>query len=107
MIQIVDGPAGGVTFTLHRAPIFLRLVHGPKGWDALDQLEDTPASDETVHVYRKAAGGGIVCIHGRGGGCFPTGEYFHVPDADGEAIRETSAWRARCDKRAEAEGIPA
>lgn len=112
MVRILDGPAAGRAFELARAPIFLRLVHSADGWDALDQLEDEPRQDETVHVYRKVPGTeGVVFACGRGsgrsrrGGRYETGDYRHVEDANHEAMRETHVWRQWCEDQAEAEGL--
>jgi len=99
-VRFSDGPAQGVTFDLRRAPLLLRLVQGPVKWDALDQPEDTPEPDETVHVYRMVPGTFspvYVCVRGRNkgaGGRWESGEYRHVPDAPVEDLRDNEAWRA-------------
>lgn len=99
------GPADGRSLSCRRAPIFLRVVIGPRGkLDALDQLLDEPRKTETIHVYRKRDGsGGHVCV--RPGGCFEMGEYDYLPDVVGEEMRETSVWRAWVDERAVTEGL--
>lgn len=53
MITFLDGPAKGTTLDLKRAPKYLRVAIDAKGEvDALDQLDDTPRDDETLHAYR-------------------------------------------------------
>jgi hypothetical protein len=102
----IDGPAAGTNLMLRRAPIYLRVtIDAAAGKvDALDQLDDRPEDQETVHVYRKVPGTrSMFCI--RPGGCFETAEYRWIPDAVGEELRETSAWRAWVDKRAMEEGL--
>lgn len=51
MSHFEGGPANGVVLQLHRAPIVLRVVTDGTKWDALDQLDDKPEPNETVHVY--------------------------------------------------------
>ena len=101
MIKFLDGPAAGQTLLLRRAPRLLRVVRGPSGkFDALDQLDDTPADDETVTVYVLGPGTpGVVHLNmGRlGGGWYVIAEYRLHPSqpADWQA-RETSAWQDWC-----------
>ncbi len=57
-------------------------------WDALDQLDDTPRPEEEIHVYMQHR-----WSHSRGIGF--VAEYLHVPDVDGETVRDNEAWRAR------------
>lgn len=53
MIELIDGPANGVSLDLMRAPIMLRVVRDRAGnWDALDQLADEPKRGETIFLYR-------------------------------------------------------
>lgn len=103
MITFADGPAHGATLELQRSPIFLRVVIDESDGkvDALDQLDDTPGPSERVHVYQRESFGGTVhvCSRGRGGGCrtYPTAEYRHLPDVDGEQLRDTAVWREWAD----------
>lgn len=72
MISFLDGPAEKTVLNLARTPIFLRVVINAAGRvDALDQLDDDPAEDETIHVYRIVGKPmtGVACSRGRGGGC--------------------------------------
>ena len=105
VIHLLDGPAKG-SFGARRAPIWLRAVVNAEGKpDVLDLLDDTPRPDETVHVYRAVSGTtfmfrvrGFICADdGKGGyrqAFVPaSGEYHHLPDVDGEALREFGAWR--------------
>lgn len=98
MTTFLDGPAAGVTLSLSRAPLLLRVVQTKAGqWDALDQLDDTPRFGETIHVYQQASFDGRVhlCRSGKGSGWFVIASYrlFPRPPADHE-IRTTAAWRA-------------
>lgn len=98
MIGFADGPAAGSVLALHRAPTYLRVVISPSGKvDALDQLEDTPKPREAIHVYRLEAPATDVHINmgstKRGSGFYKLGTYRHLPDVDGEAMRETDAWQ--------------
>ncbi|HEY1833694.1 MAG TPA: hypothetical protein VGG08_04595 [Solirubrobacteraceae bacterium] len=97
---ILNGPAAGAGFTMHRAPMYVRLVQDAGGkWDVLNLLEDEPREDETVHVYEGVPGthgNAFVCGRGRGqhSGATEWWVYRHRPDIDGEALRDTEAWRA-------------
>jgi hypothetical protein len=53
-VEFVDGPVAGERLQLERAPELLRAVVGMDGKvDALDQLGDSPALGEEIHVYRR------------------------------------------------------
>ena len=99
VIQFVNGPACGTTLDLKRAPLLLRVVIGPKGVDALDQLDDEPQADEQIHVYRLVGnvGRGIACSRGRrGGGCmsYLVARYvLHDPQPTDAAARDRESWR--------------
>lgn len=108
MIRVTDGPAAGRTFACRRAPKYLRVVRAEQlelvpddpaaGWDVLDQLEDTPAANEEVFVYRIVEGTWrvvIICrIPGDGGGRFELGEYRFVAQPGEATLRDTELWRA-------------
>lgn len=97
MIKLLDGPVAG-TYMVKRAPVFLRAVVARDGKkDVLDQLDDEPSEDETIHVYELIGESGWVHINmGRkGSGFYATGDYRHVP-MDGEAVRPAIEWRAWC-----------
>ena len=103
MVKFLDGPAAGVTLSLHRAPVLLRVVRSRNGnWDALDQLDDEPKPSETIHVYRLASEVTNIhlCIRGkgkRGSGWYAMAEYRELPEQPGdEHTRSTEAWRAWC-----------
>ena len=106
MSRILDGPAGPIDLVNARAPIFLRVVVDDGGKvDCLDQLEDSPAMSERIHVYEKVPGTdhGVALINlGGRKGCvrMATGDYRHRPDVDGEAVRETGSWREWCQAQA-------
>lgn len=107
MIRLVDGPAEG-GYAVKRAPLFLRAVvhRGTNAKDVLDQLADTPAPDELVSVYRRAGEAGAAIVCGRGpravSGTFATGEYHHMPEVDGEALRDNTAWQAWATEQGQA-----
>jgi len=106
MTTFEDGPAKGVVLMLHRSPRFLRITVRPMPgtgkpfpWDALDQLDDTPTPDETLHVYERTDTGAV--IHRRGTyGCLPVASYRYVADQPADAdMRTTEAWRRWCQNR--------
>jgi hypothetical protein len=101
MIQFIDGPAAGIELTFARTPIFLRVVQDSRGsWDVLDQLDDVPKPDETIHVYLiagKPLRGFWDGTKGgkRTGGIFVFGEYRHFADQPDDATaRDTDRWKA-------------
>ncbi len=103
MITFLDGPAAGQRLTLRRAPMFLRVVCDAKGkWDALDQLDDKPAKDEAIHVYRvdQIEGGAFVDGRdpktGKRWGCYmQMGTYKHWPEQPDDAtLRDKAKWQA-------------
>lgn len=113
MIKLDDGPCKGA-YALGRAPVYLRATIDAQGKaDCLDQLTDTPAEGERVHVYRQTEYRGPVIIHmarPRRAIWTHSADYTYLSDVDGEQLRETDAWRAWCNARAEADraiGIPA
>ena len=53
MTHFLDGPAKGAHLMLRRAPLFLRVTQSAAGFDALDQLDDSPAAGERLHAYRR------------------------------------------------------
>ena len=109
--RFLDGPAGPTSLANGRSPVFLRVVIDPAGKvDCLDQLEDTPAKDETIHLYELVPGtdhGRALVMLARPRRCvwMASGDYRHRPDVDGETLRETSAWRAWVEREAEARGM--
>lgn len=101
MTKFLDGPAAETVLVLSRAPHYLRAVCDPAWtWDALDQITDTPAADETVVAYVMVAGpysahiqrsikGRRACQWLQGG------EYRVVDPQPAEAVlRSTEQWRA-------------
>lgn len=102
MTSFLDGPAGGVTLMLRRAPLLLRVVFSRETgqWDALDQLGDTPGAGEEVHVYYREGEPtvGFIDYAGKGGrregGRFVMAHFRHwpTPPAD-EYLRDTDLWR--------------
>ena len=71
MTRFLDGPAKLAALSLKGCPEFLRVCVNRKGkWDALDQPGDSPASDETMYVYRLKSIeqlNAIVLTRGKGG----------------------------------------
>ena len=94
MLRLKDGPAEGI-YTVKRAPLLLRATVDSNGkGDVLDQLEDTPAAGETVSVYRRVGEPNWVHINAKKvKGFYAAAEYVHLPDADGEALRDNDTWR--------------
>ena len=104
MLSLLDGPCKG-TFMVKRAPLFLRGVLrarlGAEGEaDVLDRLEDTPEAGEQVFVYQRQGQAGSFHIHARGkdgkaiSGWYAIGQYKHLPDVDGEQLRDNAKWQA-------------
>jgi hypothetical protein len=101
MTRFLDGPAKGTTLFLRRAPVYLRAVQSADGsthagaWDALDQLDDEPRSDERIVVYRLDGEPTWCHINRRGGGGIYRGGSYRVvvPQPADEAVRSNIHWR--------------
>ena len=99
MINLHGGPAEG-SYAVKRAPLYLRAVVAHDGYtDVLDQLTDQPRLRERVSVYRRVGEAGTVHVRmsGRGSGFYAMAEYEHMPEVDGEALRDNAAWREWCE----------
>ncbi len=94
MTKFLDGPAAGVILALRRAPIFLRVVRSPTGWDALDQRDDEPAADEAIFAYRLQGESQSIHIHGsKVSGWYEAGNYRVLADQPPEpAMRSKERW---------------
>ena len=99
MLNLQDGPVKGVYYC-KRAPVFLRAVIDTNGdKDCLDQINDLPKPTEKVYVYQLQGEAGWMHIQARGkggkglSGFYATGDYKHLPDVEGEALRDNSAWQ--------------
>lgn len=99
MIELKDGPCKG-TYLVKRAPLFLRAVKDKNGQtDVLDQLDDTPRESEVVYIYQLDGEAGWIHLYARGKGgkaatgFYMTGAYHHLPEVDGQILRETSRWQ--------------
>lgn len=104
MTRFLDGPAAGEVLFLKRAPMYLRAVQDAGGkWDALDLLDDAPAPDERIVVYR-IEGEPSYChinMRGKGGGVFHGGTYRLIsPQPQDEDVRTIAAWRAWVGRQA-------
>lgn len=106
-VRFIGGPADGRDdLQFGRAPAYLRVVTTPTlldpsaGLDVLDQLDDTPEPGESVSVYRQTDYRFLGHACGRGG-CVDLFDatYRHMERVDGEALRETEAWRAWAESR--------
>lgn len=106
MITLLNGPAAG-SYAGQRAPYFLRAVVNEAGdKDILDALDDTPGAGETVSVYRQFDYKGTVHINGTYfKGFVPSATYHHMPEVDGQELRETTAWRAWVADQPEAKDV--
>lgn len=99
-VQFEDGPAAGQQMTLNRCPQFLRVVHGPAGWDALDQLDDIPLLEEKVYAYRIHGNHGSAHIDRRDKNGRRVGEWLVlasfrlIPEQPPESVlRDNAQWR--------------
>ena len=106
MTRFLDGPAGGVTLALRRAPHFLRAVTlGDGTWDALDHFDDRPDFYERIVVY--VMRGEPTWMHiraAKGGGFYRGGAYVVVtPQPPDEVLRDETQWRAWAAAAFEAE----
>jgi hypothetical protein len=85
-------PDGGGGLGCKRAPRWLRGVRSAEGKvDALDQLDDEPAADEEIFVYRSHSVG-----HIRGATRAESGPmvmYRHVSGVDPNRLRDNKDWR--------------
>jgi len=111
MVRFLDGLAAGVVLLLHRAPPYLRVVRSVDGtWDALDQLDDMPAPDETIHVYRREGPASTVHVDYRRGRRGPSSAWYALASyrvvatqPGDEVVRSTPAWRGWCQTQAKME----
>lgn len=95
-----DGPAKGQKLMLKRAPIYLRVVEAAGKWDALDQVADEPAANETIYAYKVNGQPGSVHINmGRGRGGFYTMADYSIcdPQPTDAEMRTREAWCAWCE----------
>lgn len=110
-VSFVGGPADGHELHPQRAPLHVRVVVDEReqrpldgtvkrdALDILDLLDDEPREHESVHIYRAKWVGSPMhwCgTDGNGrhiGGWTVSGLYHHLPDVDGEQLRDTAAWR--------------
>jgi hypothetical protein len=102
-----DGPAQNTALSLRRAPYYLRVVMKDGKFDALDQLEDTPAADEQITVYFLKSNDGFVHVDGRDP---KTGKRFGRTETmatyklcpvqpDDATVRSTMLWQAWCQEQ--------
>lgn len=108
MIIFKGGPANGVVLPLQRVPILLRVVRANGSsdkWDALDQLNDEPGSDESIYLYLVDGQPQWIHVDGRdaktgrrwGRTCY-YGSYQYVTDQPADAeMRTNEAWRRWCE----------
>lgn len=64
--------------------------------DALDQVDDVAEPGEAIHVYRRGRYDGRMHLNGgtpARSGFYAVAEYWHLPDVDGEALRDRDAWQ--------------
>jgi len=108
MSNCTDGPARGQTFTIARAPYFLRVVQNAAGtWDALDLIDDAPKSDEQIHVYRRTTEPMVAHVDGRDpktgrryGRWMAIADYrLHPVQPDDDTARDNQAWQAWCQRQ--------
>lgn len=105
MIRFLDGPARDQMMILDRTPVLLRVTRCTVSgrWDALDQLNDRPASFEEIHVYRRDGKPGVMFLDYRTPGGFrrgtrkKTATYRLLDEQPPDAtLRDNAAWQAWC-----------
>lgn len=102
MTAFLDGPAredGTKHLSLRRTPFFLRVVIGPSGVDALDQMDDEPAIDEAVHVYVRVTEPSAYHVSMRPRSQSYWGQmadYRYFGPVDDGQVRETKRWQSWC-----------
>lgn len=108
-VSFVDPIGRCKSLQLERAPRYLRVVINDKREvDALDQLEDTPASDELVVAYELDGDYGSMHIDRRDkktgrriGEWYKTAQYKRIMEQPNELLmRENESWRRWCQERA-------
>jgi hypothetical protein len=108
MSKFIDGPAKGQNLTLGSSPYFLRAVKDPRGkWDALDKLDDEPALEEEIHVYRLVSEPITAHVDGRNpttgkryGKWMSIADYaLHSEQPDDATARNKAAWQEWCAAR--------
>lgn len=102
MTLFMNGPANDQRLALRRSPRFLRVVTAAGKWDALDQLDDTPASGEKIYAYEIIEGPFVVHLRRRGGGgVYSAATYRYIEDQPSDEImRAAGDWRQWCQTRA-------
>lgn len=104
-----DGPAQGQKLMLKRAPFFLRVVRDGNGkFDALDQLDDSPAPGERLFAYVIIGLPGSCHVRAAGnrGGFFVMANYGVAnPQPDDATMRDQDAWSSWCEANAERFGF--
>lgn len=102
MTTFEDGPAHKKPLLLQRSPLFLRVTESPDGkWDGLDQVEDTPNPEETLHAYRRDIVAGMVHLYfggGKGGWYRMVSYRFVDPQPPDEDMRTNERWQAWCTR---------
>lgn len=107
MTKFLDGPAMGAFLSLKRAPMFLRVVRG-RGFDALDQPDDTPAAHEELSAYvREGEASDIHINRGRkGSGFYKVAQYRYIEQQPDDAtMRDNQKWQEWCQSKAGATSL--
>jgi len=94
MLNLLDGPVKGIYYC-KRAPVFLRAVIDANGdKDCLDQINDEPKPTEKVYIYKLQGEPGQIHLYGtKIRGFYAMGDYEHLPDVDGEKLRDNHLWQ--------------
>lgn len=88
LLEVLDGPIAGATFTVDRCPQMVRCVQAADGTtDILNGPDDVPRLDEVVHWYRWDGHlTGHMCSRGRG--CIGIARLVHAP----QPVRAARPW---------------
>ena len=99
MTRFADGPAKAQTLMLKRAPFFLRVTECKGKFDALNEVEDTPRTDETLYAYQLVEMPGWSFVDGpKCRGRYATSNYRLVSDPPDDAtMRNNMSWTKWCE----------
>lgn len=102
MITLIGGPAARAYAIQSRAPVYLRATLNKRTGecDVLNLAIDEPKRTETLSVYRRTEDRGVVHVSMSARSHFYAwATYEHMPEVDGEFLRDNAVWSAWCEQR--------